>query len=592
MVFLAILLVSIFFRTYNLESWLFFQGDQTRDALLVGDAVENGPGWLPLLGPKAGGTYLRLGPIFYYFEYIAGFIFGTESPVVFVYPDLFFSILTIALLCIFLKELFPKSWSLALTLGYSVCYFAVQYSRFAWNPNSLPFFNLLFFYALFKFFNANDRKSKTLWSIVIGVAYGVVGQLHFVSFLVLPLVLVVIFIARKFYFKQCISGHLKYVGMILLVVAIFYVPVVLSDFATNGNNGLNFLNSIGKKSADFDLINLLLKNYFNFSKYSLIILSGLLNVPKNIINWSGIIMVAGLASGFLIFIKEKDEQKKFLVFLVLAWFLSYFLMYISLASKLQPRHFLVILPLPFIFLGFIALALEKSFNVKYRFIIPLVLFSVPIFANAYSVRTWFEEMGDSQTKITRPRKSPILKAVQGESWWHLKKTAQFISNDCEKEKITIIPPKGLYRTLFKYTFENIGEKREYFLKWGTIDVSDETCFYFIYFSKNDFSSSFENNIYIEKLTQKSFGDMTVLRFSLKTEKISGKTIMNNPFREDKIARSGIFPEIIEQEEIYQEEIDQEELVEDDFDTASKKGIVQKVEDIDRAERVFWKDLFN
>ena len=176
-----VFVVGIFLRTYNLEDWLFFQGDQARDAFLVSKAVENGPGYLPLLGPKAGGTFLRLGPIFYYFEYLSASIFGTSTPAVFAYPDLFFSILTLGLMYLFLKELFSKNWALALTLGYSVCYFAIQYSRFAWNPNSLPFFNLLFFYALFKFFNAEQRKWKIVWSVAIGIAYSVASQLHYVS---------------------------------------------------------------------------------------------------------------------------------------------------------------------------------------------------------------------------------------------------------------------------------------------------------------------------------------------------------------------------------------------------------------------------
>ena len=90
-----IILVGIFLRTYNLESWLFFQSDQARDLNLVNRAVENGPGWLPLLGPKAGGTYLRLGPVFYYFEYLSALIFGTSSPAIVVFPDLLFSILSI-----------------------------------------------------------------------------------------------------------------------------------------------------------------------------------------------------------------------------------------------------------------------------------------------------------------------------------------------------------------------------------------------------------------------------------------------------------------------------------------------------------------
>ncbi|KKP98006.1 MAG: hypothetical protein US25_C0045G0006 [Candidatus Moranbacteria bacterium GW2011_GWE1_36_7] len=584
-----VFVVGIFLRTYNLEDWLFFQGDQARDAFLVSKAVENGPGYLPLLGPKAGGTFLRLGPIFYYFEYLSASIFGTSTPAVFAYPDLFFSILTLGLMYLFLKELFSKNWALALTLGYSVCYFAIQYSRFAWNPNSLPFFNLLFFYALFKFFNAEQRKWKIVWSVAIGIAYSVASQLHYVSFLIFPFIIFAVFVARRIYFKKSIRQHAGYLGIIFLIFFLFYVPVILSDVATQGNNAMNFLASIGKKSSDSGILTLLQKNYFNFSKYFLTILGGLVNLPKYVINWSGLLVVAGAFSGVVCFIREKDSQKKFLIFLVLVWFFSYFVMYTSLASQLQPRHFLVILPLPFIFLGFIALLLEKTFDFKHKIIIPIIIFALPVFANAYSVGAWFSEMGDSQQKVTKPRKSAILKSVQGESWWHLEKVARFISNDCEKETFTIIPPKEVYRSLFTYALESIGEKREDSIKWGTIDVSDKECYYFVYFTKNNYFDRYYGK-HIEKINQGNFGDMTVVRFAINENELSGKKKIDNPFKKKKSAK----------EEKAQEERENDETDEDvaktensGSDSGSGFGIIQSLESIGNAgreERVFWKDL--
>ena len=144
-----IVAVAFAVRVYHFSDWLYFQGDQARDALLVTEAYGGGPGNLPLLGPRAGGTSTRLGPVFYYFQYISVLIFGNRSPAVFAFPDLFFSILTIPLLYLFLRKFFKSGWSILLTLLYSVSLYTVQYSRFAWNPNSLPFFNLLFFFAFF-----------------------------------------------------------------------------------------------------------------------------------------------------------------------------------------------------------------------------------------------------------------------------------------------------------------------------------------------------------------------------------------------------------------------------------------------------------
>ena len=236
-----IIIVGIFLRTYHFSDWLFFQSDQSRDLNLVSHAVENGPGWLPLLGPKAGGTFLRLGPIFYYFLYLSGKIFGLSEPWKAAFPDLFFSVLTIPLFYFFLKEFFSKNWTLIITASYAVCFFAVQYSRFAWNPNSLPFFNLLFFYALLKFFDASDRRRMICWTIVTGISYAIASQLHFVCFFSFPIATLAIILFRKIILKYSVGQFFKYVPIVIAIFILFYIPMILSDMQADGNNAINFL---------------------------------------------------------------------------------------------------------------------------------------------------------------------------------------------------------------------------------------------------------------------------------------------------------------------------------------------------------------
>lgn len=40
---------AVFLRTYNFNDWLYFKMDQSRDALLINNVVENGPGYLPVM---------------------------------------------------------------------------------------------------------------------------------------------------------------------------------------------------------------------------------------------------------------------------------------------------------------------------------------------------------------------------------------------------------------------------------------------------------------------------------------------------------------------------------------------------------------
>ena len=92
----VIVLAGIFFRTYEFHDWLRFSRDQVRDVSLIGNALE-GKEHLPLLGPNAGTTKFRLGPIYYQFSYMSEKIFG-NYPDKMAYPSVFFSILSIPLL--------------------------------------------------------------------------------------------------------------------------------------------------------------------------------------------------------------------------------------------------------------------------------------------------------------------------------------------------------------------------------------------------------------------------------------------------------------------------------------------------------------
>src|SRR5450759_1909390 len=82
-----IIAAAFFVRTYKFDDWLYFKMDQSRDALLIKNIVDNGPGYLPLLGARAGAVklkhgFLRLGPIFYYFQYASVMIFHSTEPYV------------------------------------------------------------------------------------------------------------------------------------------------------------------------------------------------------------------------------------------------------------------------------------------------------------------------------------------------------------------------------------------------------------------------------------------------------------------------------------------------------------------------------
>ena len=161
LIFFLILSLGFFLRAFKFSDWMHYQLDQARDFRIIHSAIKYGVGELPLQGPKAAGnveiksetgkyddtTTLRLGPLFYYLEFVSALIFG-NTPAGSIILILVFSFFTIPLFYLFSREFFNRKISLVLMTIFSVSVFFVTYSRFGWNPNLMPFFMLLSMFCL------------------------------------------------------------------------------------------------------------------------------------------------------------------------------------------------------------------------------------------------------------------------------------------------------------------------------------------------------------------------------------------------------------------------------------------------------------
>lgn len=234
---LLIVLAGVGLRVYHFSDWLIFKSDQARDAIFM-QKVINGAETLPLLGPQIGGTELRLGPIFYYFQYLSGWLFGV-SPETFALPDLCFGIATLFVLSLLFRKLFNPgiaTWLLALA---STSLFLVTFSRFGWNPNSLPFFTGLFLYFLLQALE-NTEKKRRLFLCGAAISFGIVAQLHLIAVLGLlvglfPYVLI----------KKLLTW--KELVMATVIVVLLHVPMIVHEWQTDGANIRSVITSTEKK---------------------------------------------------------------------------------------------------------------------------------------------------------------------------------------------------------------------------------------------------------------------------------------------------------------------------------------------------------
>ncbi len=394
MICIGVFSVGIFLRTYQFHDFLRFNADQSRDAGVVGDYID-GASPLPLLGPKAGGTDFRVGPIFYYFQIASAKIFGNEPDVV-AYPDLLFSLLVMPLLFFFLRKYFDVRTSLLLTALFAVSLYAVKYSRFAWNPNSLPFWSILFLFSLHEIATAKGVVKKK-WAVFAGIALGVGVQLHTLSLIFFPIISVLVF--GSLFFQKKMQWQLFFItiGIALLL----NTGQIISEIQTGGANTTAFFHGIGtKEKKGGGMANNVLKDIACYTQANAYILSSYdsddgcrlksvrkgWNLPVFLVGL--IFFIGGIWLALRAFRREQDISRKYFLGIVFAYLALSFFVLLPFSYEISMRFFLAMIFMPFIFLGlWIEYALEKC--PKYaEYMVMILVFALMILNLSASFRSF------------------------------------------------------------------------------------------------------------------------------------------------------------------------------------------------------------
>ena len=445
-----IVVIGIFFRTYNFHDWLPFNMDQGRDAILIGGVI-NGTKSIPLLGPEAGGTDFYLGPMPYYFQILSAKIFG-NSPDKMAYPDLFSSILCIPLFFFFLRKYFNIKISITLTALLSVSTYAIVVSRFAWNPNSTPFWTILGFYAVHNTISQKNNH-QMLWSIVAGLAIGIGVQLHTTFLLFFPITTIIIFVSlfiRKINF-------FKYFLIILTVSLCLNIPQFISEYQTSGHNTIEFFKGLrDKPNNHITLGDNILRDSACWIESGISIISGYeisssceINIKdtsflKLLLFTLGMIFIfGGIFLGARYLYQEKDWDKKYFLIIIFLYLGIAYLIYIPLAYTLSTRYFVMLIFFPFIFLGFWMNFLAQKSHKIYIYFLFILILSLMI-SNLYFTYNSFVEFIDYENGRSNGIANVILKEMEGVS--------NFIISNSTGEKEVYIT--GNKRYLFK-TFNSI-----------------------------------------------------------------------------------------------------------------------------------------
>jgi 4-amino-4-deoxy-L-arabinose transferase-like glycosyltransferase len=432
---MALLVLGAFFRFFHLTEWVHFELDQARDARVITDAINQGVGALPLLGPRAGGTFLRLGPAFYYLEYLGALVFGS-TPSDLALPIAIFSLVSIVSFFFLLRRYFKEWFAITGALLFSVSSFLVMYGRFAWNPNPLPFFLITGFLALLVAVDTTQAiRRRWKFLIVATMLLGIAMQLHFLAFIAIPII-VGWFLA----WKRPKFSFWVWTGVAGMVVFLS-VPMLLNEIITHGANTQEFLQAVSGKSnkAQHSLLEQMTRDTTSLASGTLLLLSGYegsaMGQLVSLGNWdfelvcgddchqhflSALFGMSVLMGGvFLLFWRlwrEIEPRKKDFLVLMSLWFVVCFGLFIPLSYDIAPRFFLLIAPFPFVFLLLILDEIQQYFKrceeplwqrtgLGFAFIVVFTLTSL----NIYWTLHRFGELRDALTKTFDVAPDRILK---------------------------------------------------------------------------------------------------------------------------------------------------------------------------------------
>ena len=376
LLFTFVILLGLFLNFYRLRATQNFFYDVARDMEVVRQMIVEGK--LTLLGPQTSfglnsplETYF--GPLYYYLVAPA-LLFSRLDPLGPAILTAFFSFLGAILFFLFLRKIVANRW-LALFgfFLYVISPLTVEYSRFPWNPNFLPFFSVL----ILIFLNIFLISKKWFLTLTLGFLSGCLFQLHYVAAGLILALLISLFIFNP----QKIFSRLFFwiSGFILGILPIIFFEIRHSFFLTKSvveNLTINSDNLWFSLGRIWVYLQTFLARFFGLDNYSTVMMERSHSMTSLILTFIFI--------GFLIFLwldKKEEKERKIILFLTLGLFFG--LIFASFygqfqKERIEDRYLLPLLPILVIFLVLFTQKITKKlagFNHLLRYVFLVFFFS-------------------------------------------------------------------------------------------------------------------------------------------------------------------------------------------------------------------------
>jgi len=382
----GLLSVSWLLLFFNIGNTMHFAGDESRDAFIVRDLIRHGD--MPLLGPSVsiGDMSFRLGPAFYYVLAPGYLLFG-GSPVGGAVIVAFLSWLSVLLLYVFVRKISGVRVAAISSALYAVSMMMVQYGRWAWNPNPLPFFVM----ALFVIFLALAKKEcrrRTALAILFGVCFGIAIQLHGTALFAFPFIVLAFFIVARIKLKW----HHYAAG----VFAFLFVnlPQIIYEAQNNFSNVKLILNVVRAGNSEHHTF--WWRMLHTAGQFRDFFYEALLQEQLKALT----VVFCFLAFGVILWRvmrSVREHRRDIGGWMLLLWIGIPYIIYHAFQSQMFPHYFMIIFPFPFIC---IALAIDLLWKKKYIRSIALAAVVAYAALSLYQSGTFLYDLRSHGSRVT------------------------------------------------------------------------------------------------------------------------------------------------------------------------------------------------
>jgi len=317
---------------------------------------------------------------------------------------------------------------------------------------------------------------------------------------------------------------------------------------TGGANVKQILEVASKKSSkeDRSLGEKILKNYFENSLTNFLIVSGQekIELPKIGAGSNpasgrftcdaecrermplGVLALVFFSSGMILlfkntFFEAEPRRKDFLILLSIS-LVVFFTLFVPLAFDISSRFFLLIAPLPFIFLGLILEFLENNLK-KVGVVLSALIVMTLVILNLIADQRRFQELGAAKSTAFRISGDKVLKENNRVTLEQQEEITDYMASFYAKNKFPVyVNSSSVYRRSFLYNLDqknilrddfrnNLNQKKvyqngNYFLVFPTLsDVKNEL---------NDYDDNYQIS------AKKEFGTLTLYQLVPKAESIN------------------------------------------------------------------------